>query len=105
MGVVPGRAEPAPAGSDSSSRRSAPPTQKTPNRNRLGVFFMGGSGTQVRRYAGDAGAMPHSWRGVAGSEMSAAASVSVTGLWRQLGDFPWASARMRCFIVGGRALA
>lgn len=30
--------------------------------------------------------------------------VAVWGLCRQLGDLPWASAWMRCFIVGGRAL-
>ncbi len=30
---------------------------------------------------------------------------SVPGRCRQLGDFPWASAPIRCFIVGGRALA
>lgn len=33
---------------------------------------------------------------------SAAWSASSRGRWRQLGDLPWASARMRCFIVGGR---
>ena len=38
------------------------------------------------------------------SRASVASSVSAGGRWRQLGDLPWASARMRCFIVGGRDL-
>lgn len=37
--------------------------------------------------------------------VGAHSSVSAEGRSRQLGDFPWASALMRCFIVGGRAAA
>jgi hypothetical protein len=31
--------------------------------------------------------------------------VSAGARWRQLGEEPWASARMRCFMVGGRERA
>jgi hypothetical protein len=39
------------------------------------------------------------------SEESDSVVVSESGRCRQLGDLPWASAWMRCFIVGGRALS
>jgi predicted secreted protein len=42
---------------------------------------------------------------VAGEHSAGAGSASSRGRWRQLGDFPWASAWMRCFIVGGSDLA
>lgn len=52
------------------------------------------------------------WRGMVGRAGGSAGAhcgsvaregVSPSGRCRQLGDFPWASARIRCFIVGGRA--
>ncbi len=86
----------------------------------VGAFWVTGVSWGVRKIARTyQGAGVQRWSGMRRSavvSLSASSSssvhvvlggvaVSVRGRWRQRGDLPWASARMRCFIVGGRALA
>lgn len=64
----------------------------------------GGVAPRAQRWRGVMGSVSAS-AGVCGPQRAARSAVasSAVGRWRQRGEDPWASARMRCFIVGGRA--